>query len=205
MSIWKRRATLAEINARSADNLVGHLGIRFTALLEDGLEAVMPVDERTRQPFGLLHGGASAVLAETLGSMAGYLCTEGDEALVGLEINASHLRAVREGKSADAAVLCSLAARIRSGRLIFSTVRIVSAAARGFRRRSGGPSPDKADAVWKRRKSYQIRAACLTKSLCNAVAFPSRRSSPAGGRACSKSVAPAGRPACGTAVRAVYC
>ncbi|MGQ3902390.1 hotdog fold thioesterase [Mixta calida] len=98
MSIWKRQATLAEINARSADNLVGHLGIRFTALLEDGLEAVMPVDERTRQPFGLLHGGASAVLAETLGSMAGYLCTEGDEALVGLEINASHLRAVREGE-----------------------------------------------------------------------------------------------------------
>ena len=98
MSIWKRQATLAAINARSVGNLVGHLGIRFTALSDNELEAVMPVDERTCQPFGLLHGGASAALAETLGSMAGYLCTEGEETLVALEINASHLRAVRAGE-----------------------------------------------------------------------------------------------------------
>ncbi|GLR09453.1 thioesterase [Mixta theicola] len=98
MAIWKRQVTLAEINARGVGCMVEHLGIRFTALHDDGLEATMPVDARTRQPFGLLHGGASAVLAETLGSMAGYLCTQDDEMLVGLEINANHLRAVREGE-----------------------------------------------------------------------------------------------------------
>ncbi|WP_275556351.1 hotdog fold thioesterase [Mixta sp. Marseille-Q2659] len=98
MAIWKRQTTLAEINARNAGCLVEHLGIHFTALHDDGLEARMPVDARTRQPFGLLHGGASVVLAETLGSMAGYLCTEGEEMLVGLEVNANHLRAVREGE-----------------------------------------------------------------------------------------------------------
>jgi 1,4-dihydroxy-2-naphthoyl-CoA hydrolase len=98
MAIWKRQTNLTEINARNAGCLVEHLGIRFTALHDDGLEARMPVDARTRQPFGLLHGGASVVLAETLGSMAGYLCTEGEERLVGLEVNANHLRAVREGE-----------------------------------------------------------------------------------------------------------
>ncbi|QHM70881.1 hotdog fold thioesterase [Mixta intestinalis] len=98
MAIWKRQATLAQINAFGADTMVAHLGIRVTALHDDGLEATMPVDARTRQPFGLLHGGASAALAETLGSMAGYLCTEGEETLVGLEINANHLRAVSKGE-----------------------------------------------------------------------------------------------------------
>ncbi|URQ62398.1 hotdog fold thioesterase [Pantoea alhagi] len=98
MAIWQRQATLEQINAQGEGCMVGHLGIRFTALHDDGLEAVMPVDARTRQPFGLLHGGASAVLAETLGSMAGYLCTQEDDMLVGLEINANHLRAVREGE-----------------------------------------------------------------------------------------------------------
>lgn len=57
----------------------------------------MPVDQRTKQPFGLLHGGASVVIAETLGSIAGYLCTEGEQKVVGLEINANHMRAVKEG------------------------------------------------------------------------------------------------------------
>lgn len=98
MAIWKRQATLAQINAQGEGCLVGHLGIRFTAMYDDGLEATMPVDARTHQPFGLLHGGASAALAETLGSMAGYLCTQDDERLVGLEINANHLRAVRAGE-----------------------------------------------------------------------------------------------------------
>lgn len=98
MAIWKRQATLAQINAQGEGCLVGHLGIRFTAMYDDGLEATMPVDARTHQPFGLLHGGASAALAETLGSMAGYLCTQDNEMLVGLEINANHLRAVRAGE-----------------------------------------------------------------------------------------------------------
>ncbi|WP_163312723.1 hotdog fold thioesterase, partial [Klebsiella aerogenes] len=74
--------------------MVSHVGIEFTQLGEDFLEATMPVDGRTRQPFGLLHGGASVVLAESMGSMAGYLCSEGEQKVVGLEINANHLRAV---------------------------------------------------------------------------------------------------------------
>lgn len=98
MPIWKRSATLAQMNQRSQGTLVAHLGICFTVLGEGVLEATMPVDERTRQPFGLLHGGASVTLAETLGSMAGYLCSEENETVVGLEINANHLRAVREGE-----------------------------------------------------------------------------------------------------------
>ena len=96
--IWKRTATLADLNAMSEGNMVGLLDIQFTRIGEDELEATMPVDSRTHQPFGLLHGGASAVLAETLGSVAGYLCTQGEQKVVGLEINANHLRAVRSGR-----------------------------------------------------------------------------------------------------------
>lgn len=95
--IWRREVTLDQINAMSKNNMVGHLGIEVTRLTADELEASMPVDERTRQPFGLLHGGASVVLAETLGSIAGYLCTEGEQKVVGVEVNASHLRSAREG------------------------------------------------------------------------------------------------------------
>ncbi len=73
--IWKRHLTLDELNATSQNTLVAHLGIVYTRLGDDVLEAEMPVDARTHQPFGLLHGGASAALAETLGSMAGYLMT----------------------------------------------------------------------------------------------------------------------------------
>lgn len=97
MSLWKRPVTLAQLNQGSTDTLVEHLGIVFTAITDDTLTATMPVDARTRQPFGLLHGGASAALAETLGSMAGYLCTEGDDFIVGLEINANHVRSARDG------------------------------------------------------------------------------------------------------------
>lgn len=95
--IWRRDVTLAQINAMGKTNMVGHLGIEFIRLSADELEATMPVDERTRQPFGLLHGGASVVLAETLGSLAGYLCTEGEQKVVGVEVNANHIRSAREG------------------------------------------------------------------------------------------------------------
>lgn len=98
MTIWKRAATLEQLNQRSQGTMVAHIGIRFTALNEESIEALMPVDSRTRQPFGLLHGGASVVLAETLGSMAGYLCTEGEQQVVGLEVNANHLRSARDGE-----------------------------------------------------------------------------------------------------------
>jgi len=96
--IWKRSATLEALNAMGAGNMVGLLDIQFTRIGDDELEATMPVDDRTRQPFGLLHGGASAVLAETLGSVAGYLCTEGEQKVVGLEINANHIRSARSGR-----------------------------------------------------------------------------------------------------------
>ncbi|MFP2237031.1 1,4-dihydroxy-2-naphthoyl-CoA hydrolase [Pseudescherichia vulneris] len=96
--IWKRSASLEKLNAMGEGNMVGLLDIRFERLSEDSLEATMPVDSRTHQPFGLLHGGASVVLAETLGSVAGYLCTEGDEKVVGVEVNANHLRSVRSGR-----------------------------------------------------------------------------------------------------------
>lgn len=73
------------------------LGIVFTELGPDFLRATMPVDARTRQPYGLLHGGASVLLAETLGSTGGNLCVPEGKVCVGLEINANHLRGVRDG------------------------------------------------------------------------------------------------------------
>lgn len=96
--IWKRAVTLEALNAMGTDNMVGLLDIRFDRIADDSLEATMPVDGRTHQPFGLLHGGASVVLAETLGSVAGYLCTEGEQKVVGVEVNANHLRSVRRGR-----------------------------------------------------------------------------------------------------------
>ncbi|ANI29393.1 thioesterase [Yersinia entomophaga] len=95
--LWKRAATLADLNQVGEGCMVSHLGIEITRIGDNEIEGTMPVDHRTRQPFGLLHGGASVVLAESLGSMAGYLSTECDQQVVGLEINANHLRAVREG------------------------------------------------------------------------------------------------------------
>ncbi|CAM7292419.1 MULTISPECIES: 1,4-dihydroxy-2-naphthoyl-CoA hydrolase [Citrobacter] len=96
--IWKRDVTLDALNAMGEGNMVGLLDIRFEKIGADTLEASMPVDGRTKQPFGLLHGGASVVLAESIGSVAGYLCTEGEQKVVGLEINANHVRSAREGR-----------------------------------------------------------------------------------------------------------
>ena len=96
--IWKRHFTLDELNATSQNTMVAHLGIIYNRLGDDVLEAEMPVDTRTHQPFGLLHGGASAALAETLGSMAGYLMTRDGQCVVGTELNATHHRAVSQGK-----------------------------------------------------------------------------------------------------------
>ena len=93
---WPPEASIEALNARSAGTLMESLGIEFTELGDGYLRATMPVDARTHQPYGLLHGGASAALAETLGSSAGMLMAGGN-AVVGLEINANHLRAVRSG------------------------------------------------------------------------------------------------------------
>ncbi|TNF43005.1 MAG: hotdog fold thioesterase [Cytophagales bacterium] len=96
--IFLQTPSLDHLNQTSRDTLVQHLGIVFTAVGEDYLEATMPVDARTKQPMGLLHGGANVVLAETLGSLASSLTIDlSKKACVGLEVNANHLRSVREG------------------------------------------------------------------------------------------------------------
>lgn len=97
MRIWKQHADLTTLDTWSARTLMHTLDIRITEIGDDYLRGTMPVDDRTRQPYGILHGGASVALAETLGSTAAMLCCEDDRAAVGLEINANHLRAVREG------------------------------------------------------------------------------------------------------------
>lgn len=97
MSIWKKPVSLESINARGQNTAVSHLGIEITDIGADYLIGRVPVDARTIQPFGLLHGGVSVVLAETLGSMAAYhACPEGYRA-VGLDINANHLRSATSG------------------------------------------------------------------------------------------------------------
>ncbi|KAB7769810.1 hotdog fold thioesterase [Xanthomonas maliensis] len=96
--IFREPVDLVALNAASRNTLIEHLGIVFTEVGEDWLRATMPVDTRTHQPYGLLHGGASVVLAETVGSSAGNLCVDMRQQIcVGLEINANHLRAVRDG------------------------------------------------------------------------------------------------------------
>lgn len=98
MRIWKNETSVEVMNSFSNNTMVSHLGIEFTEIGDDYLKARMPVDNRTHQPLGLLHGGASVVLAETLGSSAGSMCvTYPDEYVVGLEINANHIKSVRSG------------------------------------------------------------------------------------------------------------
>lgn len=96
--IWKKPLTLDELNRTCQGCAVGHLGIHFTAQGENWLEASAVVDARTTQPFGLLHGGVSALLAETVASAAALLCAESHQTPVGTELNISHLKAVRAGK-----------------------------------------------------------------------------------------------------------
>lgn len=98
MSIWSVPVTPEQINATGENTMVSHCGIEITEIGEDFIKGTMPVDHRTVQPFGLLHGGASVVLAETLGSIAGGLTVKmGEETVVGLEINANHVKSARSG------------------------------------------------------------------------------------------------------------
>lgn len=96
--VLHRPTTLAALNATSQGTAMEPLGIVFTELGADFLRATMPVDARTHQPYGLLHGGASVLLAETLGSTAGMLSVPEGKGVVGIEINANHLRGVRRGQ-----------------------------------------------------------------------------------------------------------
>lgn len=90
--------TLESLNAMSRNTMMEHLGIEITRITDTTIEARMPVDHRTHQPYGLLHGGASVVLAETLGSFASHCTlTDPNKYCVGLEINANHIRSVKSG------------------------------------------------------------------------------------------------------------
>ncbi len=96
--IWHKKYTLSEINGFSKDTMLSHLDIRYTAIEENALVASMPVDHRTRQPAGILHGGASVALAESVASVASYLTIDPRKYYaVGLEINANHIRSKKKG------------------------------------------------------------------------------------------------------------
>jgi 1,4-dihydroxy-2-naphthoyl-CoA hydrolase len=98
MSIWFKHYKLDDISTLQDGNMGGHIGIEFVRIGMDHLDARMPVDERTTQPDGILHGGASVALAETLGSIGGSMVVDRERfQVVGQEINANHLRAVRGG------------------------------------------------------------------------------------------------------------
>ena len=98
MPLFNPGITLETLNKLSVNTMVTHLGIEFTAIGDDFIEARMPVDHRTHQPLGLLHGGASVALAETLGSVAATCCVDTNKQYcVGLEINANHVKGAREG------------------------------------------------------------------------------------------------------------
>ena len=98
MTIWRSLLSVEELNSGRGGTMLEHLGIEFTEITDDFIRGTMPVDGRTRQPYGLLHGGASVALAETLGSMGATMCVDSKEyQCVGQEINANHLRPVRAG------------------------------------------------------------------------------------------------------------
>ncbi len=98
MTLWKTHPTLDQLRELSKNTMVDHLGMEFVEIGDDYLKAKMPVDHRTKQPAGLLHGGASVALAETLGSVAAVLCINREKkTVVGMEINANHIRPVNAG------------------------------------------------------------------------------------------------------------
>lgn len=96
MRIWKQELGIEQANGWP-DTLIGRLGIAVTEIGADFVRGTMPVDARTRQPYGLLHGGASVALAETLGSLGAMMCVEANELAVGLDINANHVRGIGAG------------------------------------------------------------------------------------------------------------
>ncbi|MFB3305562.1 hotdog fold thioesterase [Pseudomonas sp. AMR01] len=99
MSLWRTQPNIEQLNAIQKNTIGELLDIRFESFDDESLTASMVVDQRTHQPYGLLHGGASVVLAESVGSMAAYLCIDAKKFYcVGLEVNANHLRGVRSGR-----------------------------------------------------------------------------------------------------------
>ena len=98
MGIFKTNLSVEELNKWASNTLAEQIGIEITSIGDDYVEAKMPVDRRTHQPIGLLHGGASVALAETIGSISAMLCLDASKQYcVGLEINANHIKAVKSG------------------------------------------------------------------------------------------------------------
>ncbi|MDR1601310.1 MAG: Cof-type HAD-IIB family hydrolase [Tannerella sp.] len=93
---------LAELNARAKDALMGHLGIQYTYASESRIEATMPVDHRTRQPFGILHGGATLALAETVAGLGSMILCQPDEVMVGMQVSGNHVSSAHEGDTVRA-------------------------------------------------------------------------------------------------------
>src|SRR5690606_1009041 len=99
MALWRITPDLDRLNAQQRNTIGEQLDIRFEAFDDESITASMVVDSRTHQPYGLLHGGASVVLAESVGSVASYLCIDSStHYCVGLEVNANHLRGLRSGR-----------------------------------------------------------------------------------------------------------
>ena len=99
MPIWTTPIKIEELNRRGKNTLSDHLGIEFSAIDDDSLTAVMPIDARTLQPMEIMHGGASAALAETVASAAANYCIDREKFVcVGLDLNINHIRAIRSGK-----------------------------------------------------------------------------------------------------------
>lgn len=98
MAIWFNKISLNDLMTRNKNTMSDHLGIEFIEMGDDYLTAKMPVDERTKQPIGIMHGGASCVLAETVGSIAANYCVDPTKNYcVGLDINTNHIRSIRDG------------------------------------------------------------------------------------------------------------
>ncbi|WP_196138013.1 hotdog fold thioesterase [Aliikangiella sp. G2MR2-5] len=98
MPIWKKPVSLEHLQERRRNTMVEHLGIELVEVGDDYMTASMPVDNRTHQPMGILHGGASIALAETVGSMAANMAVDEEHYCVGLEVNGNHLRSVKSGR-----------------------------------------------------------------------------------------------------------
>ncbi len=97
MRIWKQDISIEKLTNSHVGTAVDRLGMEFLEVGDDFIRARVPVDERTRQPYGLLHGGVSVVLAETLGSCGAAYAAEAGTRVVGLDINANHLRGATSG------------------------------------------------------------------------------------------------------------
>ena len=108
MALWQRPISLDILNQTSENTLIEHLQIAYSEITDNSISATMPVAPITHQPLGMLHGGASVVLAETLGTVAAYFSVAPPAYCVGVEINANHVRSIREGLVTGTATPCHL-------------------------------------------------------------------------------------------------